>query len=57
MTNYCDDPVMVRVDFFKPSGKWYTTEAMEFGPYTGCIHTAFKESLKRAFKGSYSFSE
>lgn len=27
---YCDDPSMVRVDFFKDSGKWYTTEAIKW---------------------------
>jgi hypothetical protein len=25
--NYSDNPGMVRVDYFKPSGKWYMTEA------------------------------
>jgi hypothetical protein len=32
MSHYSDDPYMVRVDFFKDSGKWYTTEAV---PMTG----------------------
>ena len=27
---YSEDPAMVRVDFFKPSGKWYTTEAAKW---------------------------
>lgn len=45
--NYSADEQMVRVDFFKPNGKWYTTEAMKFIRYDGCIHAAFAESLRR----------
>jgi len=30
MTHYSDDENMVRVDIFKPSGKWYTTFAIEW---------------------------
>lgn len=26
---YSDDDSMVRVDFFKPTGKWYATEAIQ----------------------------
>ena len=47
---YSDDPAMVRVDFFKPSGKWYTTEAVK---WTGAwaakeqgLFAAFAKSLK-----------
>lgn len=53
------DEGMVRVDFFKLSGKWYTTEAVKWitywsprskylrGDQTGLlIHDAFKEALK-----------
>jgi hypothetical protein len=49
------DSDMVRVDFFKKSGKWYTTEAVKWtGPYHGTdehgkitlIHDAFLESLR-----------
>ena len=29
MTNYSYDPGMVRAEFFRPSGKWYTTEALD----------------------------
>lgn len=38
---------MVRVDFFKPSGKWYTTEAVRWtGDYDkGLIHQEFAKSL------------
>lgn len=28
MSNYSDNPNSCRVDFFKPSGKWYATEAI-----------------------------
>ena len=27
--NYAEDPFMCRVDFFRASGKWYTTEAID----------------------------
>jgi|SRR5580700_10662734 hypothetical protein len=30
MGNYSEDEDSVRVDFFKPSGKWYTTEAIRW---------------------------
>lgn len=33
MTHYSDNPGMVRVDFFKPSGKWYMTEAHDMSGY------------------------
>lgn len=48
--NYSNDESMVRVDFFKPSGKWYTTEAIKWtGGYKGvCIHTALSQSLRDA---------
>jgi hypothetical protein len=46
---YSDDPAMVRVDFFKPSGKWYETEAVKWtGEWKGSvqpIHEAFAQSL------------
>ncbi len=28
--NYTENPAMCRVDFFKDTGKWYTTEAISF---------------------------
>jgi hypothetical protein len=31
--NYSDDPDSVRVDFFRPSGKWYVTEAVRMRAY------------------------
>ena len=55
MSNYIEDPASCRVDFFKPSGKWYTTEAVKFvgewkaGP-DNLIHDAFKRSLREHFR-------
>jgi len=45
---------MCRVDFWKESGKWYTTEAVEFGPqgFDGdapLIHDCFREYLIKHF--------
>ncbi len=52
---YSADESMVRVDFFKPSGKWYTTEAVRWtGGYKGDIHSAFAESLRNHLKGRLS---
>jgi hypothetical protein len=48
---YSDDESMVRVDFFKPSGKWYCTEAVRWtGGWAGkeqLIHEAFAKSLNK----------
>ena len=51
MSNYTENPKMVRVDFWKPSGKWYATEAVEWVEYTGdhLIREVFHESLRRHF--------
>ena len=55
MSNYSENPESCRVDFFKESGKWYTTEAVLFeGPWKGSsdnlIYDAFKEALRKHFK-------
>ena len=48
---YSDDPEMVRVDFFKASGKWYCTEAVRFSDYNEPdIHFAFAKALREHFK-------
>ena len=49
---YSEDSSMVRVDFFKPSGKWYTTEAVKWtGQYAdGYIFNEFAKSLRDHFK-------
>lgn len=46
---YTDDPSMVRVDFFKPSGKWYTTKAVKWVHHgdKGLIIEEFADSLYR----------
>lgn len=45
---YSSDDSMVRVDFWKPSGKWSATEALKWtGSYTSDIFKAFAESLRR----------
>lgn len=48
MTHYSDNANSVRVDFFKPTGKWYTTEAVTWidDDYADVdIHTAFNRAL------------
>lgn len=45
--NYSNEPSMVRIDFWKPSGKWYTTEAMKWVGYNGYIWDEFKDSLQK----------
>lgn len=53
MTHYSDKADQVRVDFFKQSGKWYTTEAVIWtGKWDGTtdIHESFSKSLRDHFK-------
>lgn len=52
MTHYNDNPNMVRVDFFKSSGKWYTTEMVEWLHWSRetLIHNAFKMALRKHFE-------
>jgi hypothetical protein len=54
--NYSNNPAMVRVDFFKESGKWYATEQMEwlFWNQKFLIHDAFLHCLVQNFNGRYS---
>lgn len=50
---YSENDSMVRVDFFKPSGKWYETEAVKWtGEWKSStlIHDAFAQSLRDHFK-------
>jgi hypothetical protein len=53
---FSTDESIVRVDFFKSSGKWYTTEAVKWtGDYYssgGGIHEQLKKSLRDHFKGT-----
>ena len=60
MSNYSNDPAMVRVDFWKLSGKWYTTEAVKWtGEYRADanIHDEFAKSLADHFQGSGRLNE
>lgn len=53
MSHYSDDPEMVRVDFWRESGKWYATEAVKWaGPYTGgLLKTIFEDVLLHHLNG------
>ncbi len=47
MTNYANNPGMVRADFHKASGKWYMTEAIDMSNYYDDldIHEAVRKAL------------
>ena len=47
MSNYSESSADCRVDFFKPSGKWYATEAVRFigGTYERSPRLALMMSL------------
>lgn len=49
MTHFSDNPGMVRVDFFRPSGKWYMTEAHDMSDFYNepVIHDAVCKMLER----------
>lgn len=48
MSHYIENPGMCRVDFFKESGKWYTTEAIDLSPwYTNQPYDALTFALKK----------
>ena len=47
---YTVDDSFVRVDFFKPSGKWYTTEAVKWVKSFDMLHDEFANSLRNHFK-------
>ena len=52
---YSSNPAHVRVDFFKPSGKWYASEQLEWRHYEGMtLQDAFIRSLQSQFNGKYS---
>lgn len=55
MSNYTSDERSCRVDFWKESGKWYTTEAVIFSDSefnSKDIHGSFKKALKEHFNGN-----
>ena len=51
---YDEDDSMARVDFFKESGKWHTTEAVKWHDYDGEIFEAFRNALRRHTNGRLS---
>lgn len=58
--NYSNDETMVRVDFWKPSGKWYATEALKWDRFqtenkdgVELIHDTFKRIVREQLKGHY----
>ena len=52
---YTTDDSIVRVDFFKPDGKWYTTEAIQWIGYRYIdILDAFENSLKESIGNKFS---
>ncbi len=60
MGHYSDDSSSVRVDFFKSSGKWYTTEAVKwigkFETHT-LVNEEFTESVWEHLKSTTSQKE
>jgi len=55
MSNYSDDEKVCRVDFFKPSGKWYTTEAIVFdGDWHEELFSKFRRVLTQQLGNTYS---
>jgi hypothetical protein len=50
MGNYSENESSIRVDFFKPGGKWQFTKAIQWtGGYKNCcIIDAFESSLRDA---------
>lgn len=50
MSHYSNSPNKCRVDFFKPSGKWYATEEINWPDslYEWDIHRAFLHALSTA---------
>ena len=60
MSNYSENPQSVRVDFFRPTGKWYTTKVIIFDRWYGTnesdeieetIHDTFKRCLREQLGG------
>jgi hypothetical protein len=47
VTHYSEHPGTVRVDYFRPSGKWYMTEAVDMDGYWGELipHSAVEKAL------------
>ena len=59
MSHYSNNPSHIRVDFFKPSGKWYTTEVLIFDSYYSndeAITDTFKRCLYQQFPQFESYN-
>ena len=58
MSHFSNEPNDCRVDFFKPSGKWYATESVYFsGKHYSKdtdIHTAFRNALESTLGDRYN---
>lgn len=63
--NYSEEPNSVRVDIFKPSGKWYTTVALNWDRYRSgnpqdgaddyeSIQNTFRRCMKEQFQDRWS---
>lgn len=50
MTHYSDNPGMVRVDYFKPGGKWAYTHVVDMYNYWDLpsVHDAVRNALRDA---------
>lgn len=59
--HYSNSPEMVRVDIWKPSGKWYETVALKWDRYkthlvgrpVELIHDTFRRCMKEQYPGSW----
>ena len=51
---FSTDGSAVRVDLFKPSGKWSETIAISGANYRGCIHDSVKDAVKKVVGNSYA---
>lgn len=56
MTHYSENPNMCRVDFFKESGKWYATEAIDFASVGYALHpaVALEKALAKQLSGRFA---
>jgi hypothetical protein len=54
--NFTTDPRSVRVDIFKPGGKWQETISMTWLNYEGDMHEIFVRSLRAALGARYEGS-
>jgi hypothetical protein len=50
MTHFSENPGHVRVDRFKPSGKWYDTFTIDMSErYRGLLHNQIRLALQEKF--------